>query len=88
MSDGTTKTIDMIGHLHCDVFNHDKLLLNGVEVSIKMHLNHDGFAIMDPTAVYKIRIAEAAMFARRVKINPSILMENERLLAKATAKYP
>ena len=84
----TNKSIDLIGHVHNDLFNQDKLMLNGVEVGMKFVQARDGFAIMDPTAVYKVRIAEAAIFVRRVKINPSILMENERLLAKATAKYP
>ena len=30
------KTIDLVGHLHCDVFNQEKLLLNGVEVRVRL----------------------------------------------------
>ena len=84
----TQKSVDLIGHVHNDLFNQDKLLLNGVEIGMKLVQARDGFAIMDPTGVYKVHITEAALFVRRVKINPSILMENERTLAKSTAKYP
>lgn len=84
----TGKSVDLIGHVHNDLFNQDKLLLNGVEIGMKLVQARDGFALMDPTGVYKPHITEAALFVRRVKINPSILMENERTLAKATAKYP
>ena len=29
-----TKSVDLIGHLHCDVFNQEKLLINGVEARV------------------------------------------------------
>jgi len=30
------RALDLIGHLHCDVFNQDKFLINGVEVRIRL----------------------------------------------------
>ena len=33
---GEEKNIDMVGYLHCDVFNQDKLLINGVEVRVRL----------------------------------------------------
>lgn len=33
---GTTKSIDLIGHLQCDVFKQKKLLVNGIEVRIRL----------------------------------------------------
>lgn len=29
-------SLNMIGHLHCDVFNKDKLLFNGVKVCLRL----------------------------------------------------
>lgn len=81
-------SVDMIGHLHCDVFNQDKLLLNGVEVGLRLIRNSDAFALMDPTGVFEIRMDEAALLIRRVRLNPTILLEHNGLLAKQTAKYP
>ena len=83
-----TKTIDMVGHLHCDVFNQDKLLLNGVEVAVKMQLNRDGFAIMDPTGVFRVTVNEASLLVRRVKISPTVLIAHANALSKQSAKYP
>ena len=37
----TDKKIDMLGHLLCDVFNQEKLLLNGVEVRVRLVLSRD-----------------------------------------------
>lgn len=83
---GDEKTLDMIGHLHCDVFNQDKLLPNGVEIAIKMHLNKDGLAIMYPTEVYRPHINEARIFVRRVKIRPTVLIAHANALTKQSAK--
>lgn len=37
---------------------------------------------------YTIRITEASLLVRRVKISPGILLAHARALSKATAKYP
>ena len=39
------KNIDMIGYLHCDVFNQDKLLINGVEVRVGSY-DHEIFFVL------------------------------------------
>ena len=65
---GVEKNIDMIGYLHCDVFNQDKLLINGVEVRVRLVRSRDSFCLMDPTGLYTSRITEAALFVRRVRL--------------------
>jgi len=30
--------LDLIGHLHCDVFNQDKFLINWMEVRMRTHM--------------------------------------------------
>lgn len=82
------KSIDLIGHIHHEIFNQDKLLLNGVEVGVRFVQSRDGFAIMDPTNVHKVVISEAALYVRRVKCYANILIEHNKLLAMSTAKYP
>lgn len=80
--------IDMIAHLHSDVFNQEKLLINGVELRIRLVYSRDGFAIMDKTGVCNYKITEATLFVRRVKISPGILIAHANSLSKTTAKYP
>ncbi|XP_033231609.1 uncharacterized protein F54H12.2-like [Belonocnema kinseyi] len=43
------KSIDLIGHLHCDVFNQDKFLINGVELRLRLVRSKDLFCLMDGT---------------------------------------
>ncbi|KAL7301309.1 hypothetical protein TKK_0006046 [Trichogramma kaykai] len=81
-------SVDLLGHLHCDVFNQEKLLLNGVEVRVRLVKSRDNFALMDPDDVYKIQIDEANLIVRKVKISPSIQISHAKTLMKTTAKYP
>lgn len=80
--------VDLIGHLHSDIFNQEKLLINGVELRVRLVYSRDGFAIMDKTGVCSYKITEASLFVRRVKISPGILISHANSLAKTTAKYP
>ena len=41
------KTVDMIGQLHCDVFNQSKFLINGVEMRVRLVRSKDTFCLMD-----------------------------------------
>lgn len=85
----TKKHIEMYGHLHCDIFNQDKYLLNGVDVSVKLQHAKKSFHLMaEANADPSVHIAEAVLYVRKVKINPSILVAHARALAVACAKYP
>lgn len=81
-------TIDMIGHLHCDIFSQDRLLLNGVEIRVRLVRSPDKFCLMDGTNHFKVRIDEANLIMRRVKISPGVLLAHAKALSKTTAKYP
>ena len=70
----TTKSVDLIGHLHCDVFNQEKLLVNGVEVRVRLVRSRDSFCLMDLIDLYSVHIEEANLLVRRVKISPSVLL--------------
>ena len=84
----TGKSVDMVGHLHCDVFNQEKLLLNGVEIKVRLIKAPDNFVLMDPTGVFRVNIDEANLLVRRVKISPTVQLIHEKTLMKSTAKYP
>ncbi|XP_012279562.1 uncharacterized protein F54H12.2-like [Orussus abietinus] len=86
---GVGKPIDLIGHLHCNVFNQDRFLINGVEIRLRLVRSRDSFCVMDPTDSFKVHILEATLLVRRVnRKNPGILLSHERALAKTTVKYP
>lgn len=86
---GVDDTIDLIGHLHADVLNQERFLLNGVEVRIRLVRSKNEFCLMYPEGCTpSLRILDATLLIRRVKINPSILVAHARALARTTAKYP
>lgn len=84
------QTFDMMGHLHCDIFNQDKMLINGVEMRVRLVRNKDAFCLMDSSenGIFKVQITEATLLVRRAKISPTVLLAHANGLAKTTAKYP
>lgn len=81
------KSVDMMGHLHVDIFNQEKLLINGVEIRVKLVKSREGFSIMDPTGIFDVEINDATLLIRRVRISPSVLIYHAKMLATTTAKY-
>lgn len=80
--------VEMYGHLHCDIFNQDKYLLNGVDLTIKLQHAKKTFHLMgEENTEADIQILDVELHTRKVKINPSILIAHARALAVATAKY-
>lgn len=82
---------EMEGPIHCDLFNQDKFLLNGVQMILKFFKARPEFALMSAAAdntVYKIKILEAVLIIRKVKMSPALLIAHANTLLHHTAKYP
>lgn len=81
--------LELITKLQCDIFNCDRFLLNGIDISIKLIRNDNSFCLMhDLDKKYAIRINEAKLITRKVKISPSVILGHNLALEKTTAKYP
>ncbi|KAH9632615.1 hypothetical protein HF086_001858 [Spodoptera exigua] len=80
----------MIGHLHGDIFNQDKFLINGVEMSVKLVRSRESFNLIAGSndVKFKVCITDATLIVRRARINPSVLLAHQKVLASTTAKYP
>jgi hypothetical protein len=82
---------DMESHIHSDLFCQNKYLLNGVQMVVKFYRAPNKFALMTSTTdttIYKIKITEATLLVRKVKVNPAVVLAHNIALAKFTAKYP
>lgn len=79
--------VELYGNLHCDIFNQDKFLLNGVDMTVKLIKAKNEFILMGAHKGH-LEIIDANLFVRKVKINPSILIAHTKALAVSTAKYP
>lgn len=85
-----SKEIEMIGHLHGDIFNQEKFLINGVDMSVKLVRSRETFNLMAASNDLKIKVCiiDATLIVRRARINPTVLLAHQKVLASTTAKYP
>ena len=90
-----SKTLDLIGKLHDDLFSQNKYLLNGVDVRLRFIRSKDAFALAfkKPTTdkkdyTVKINMLQMSLFVRKAKLNPVITLAHGKALQHATAKYP
>lgn len=79
--------IELYSNLHCDIFNINKFMINGVDLGLKLIKNKNDFHLIGNTPSH-VEIIEANLFVRKVKINPSILLAHARALCVTSAKYP
>ncbi|XP_043349901.1 uncharacterized protein F54H12.2-like [Dermochelys coriacea] len=84
-----SRTVELLGHLHSDLFFQEKLLLNGVDVKIKLTCSKDAFCLMGSgTKGFKLRILSASLFVKKVRVAPSVHLGHAEALLTTNAKYP
>jgi len=83
-------SVELMTRLHSDIFNSDRYLLNGVDLTIKLLRNSPEFYLMKSSESFnvKVKINSALLYVRKAKISPQILLAHSMALEKATAKYP
>ena len=77
------KTFDMIGHLHCDVFNQDKMLLNEVEMRLRLLQSKDAFCLMESSTSLQLNISIILLKQRFASTKSSVA----KLLTLKNMKY-
>lgn len=82
-----SRAVDMMGYIHGDIFRQNKYLLNGVELKIKLNRSRDAFCLISKSE-FTVKVLEASIFVRRVKINPTVLIDHAKKLEVCSAKYP
>ena len=85
-----SKTYQLIGRPHVDIVMQDKYLLPGVDINLKFIRSNGAFHLMgDNIRGFKVTTEEASLQVRKVKINPTVSLENAEELQKGVpAKYP
>ena len=85
-----SQTVDMIGPIHGDIFFQDRLIINGVNLRLKLNRAKNSFCQGSSAdrANHKVVITEAILNVRKVKVAPSIALGHAAALKQATAKYP
>ena len=83
-----SRVVELMGKIHGDLFFQNRLLLNGLDLKIRLVRSKDAFALMATAPTFKTRITDASLFVRKVKLSPAVQMAHIKALEKGTAKYP
>jgi hypothetical protein len=87
-----SQTVELVGRIHADLFNSDRMLLNGVDLDIKLTRAPEAFYLMGPSNDTKVRIKieNATLYIDQAEIKPPILEAHTKALAVKNHKahYP
>ena len=86
-----SETKELYGRLHADLFNSDQMLINGVEINIKLTRATEAFYLLAPSDDIKLRIkiSDATLFIIQVELKFPLLLAHANVLGmKRKAHYP
>ena len=83
-------TIEMTGPLFCDVFMTNRLMLSFVDLKVVLSRNSQQFCLMasEGDTDYRVKITDAYLKIRKVKVSSSISLAHETALKRGPAIYP
>lgn len=83
-------TIEMVRPIFSDVFFSERLLLSFVDLKVILNRKGNEFCLMasENDVDYRVKLIDAYLKIRKVKVNPSISMAHEVALKKVPAMYP
>ena len=83
-------TIEMTGPLFCDIFMTERLLLSFVDLKVVLSRNNKEFCLMasQNDVDYRVKITDAYLKIRKVKVSSSISVAHETALKRGPAIYP
>ena len=87
---GNNYEVEFAGPLLADICNQERLILNGVDIGIKLWPTKNVFRLMTSPRELKCKliIKDCYLNVCKVDINPSVLLAHNSALELATAKYP
>ena len=84
-----SKTVELMGRLHCDLFLQDRYLLNGVDMQLRLIRSNESFHLMGEGNEFVTKILDAGLHVRKVKLNPTISLSHSKMLDQGKlVKYP
>ena len=82
--------VEFIGPLLADICNQDRLILNGVNIELKLFPNKDTFRLLTSPANTKahIIIEDCKLYVCKVNVAPDIFLGHHKALEYSPALYP
>ncbi|XP_069072025.1 uncharacterized protein F54H12.2-like [Pleurodeles waltl] len=83
----SSRQCDCLGRIHSDLFYQDNLLVNVINLKIKL-THKDSFCLISGNVEqYKLVIPSATLFVKRVKVSPSVRLAHAEALQVSNGKY-
>ena len=85
----TSKIVELQRRTHSDLFNQEKLILNVVDLTVKLHRHKLEFCLLsgDTTPAYKITIVDAILYVKKIELTPSVFNAINTVLNDKNAQY-
>lgn len=83
-------TVELAGPIMADICQQNRLILNGVEIQIKLWPCKDAFRLMssEENPSFKVEITEASLKVCKVTPTPTLLVAHSEGLKESNALYP
>ena len=84
-----SKTVELQGIIHSDLFNQEKCILNCVDLTVKLHRHKPEFCLLstDIAPAYKIIIMDAILYVKKIELTPSVFIAINTVLNDKNAQY-
>ncbi|XP_072768640.1 uncharacterized protein F54H12.2 [Nerophis lumbriciformis] len=84
-----SKEVHLLGPLHADILFSERLLLNSVDVRIKLTRASDAFCLMGAAdGTFRLKVLGASLFTKKVTVSPAVRLGHASALLKGNALYP
>ena len=87
----TSKVVELQGGIHSDLFNDEKHILNGVDLTVKLHRHKPEFCLLsgDTDPAHKITIVDAILYVKKIELTPSVFNAINTVLSdkKCTVRH-
>ena len=85
----TSRTVKLQGRIHSDLFNHENLILNSVDLMVKLHHHKPEFCLLsaDTAPAYKITIKDAILYVRKIELTLSVFNAINTVLNDKNTQY-
>ena len=90
----TSKIVELQGRIliysiNSALFNQEKLILNGVDLMVKLHGHKPEFCLLsaDTAPAYKITIVDAILYVKKIELTPPVFNTINTVLNDKNAQY-
>ena len=98
-----TRSIELMGALHVDVANQEKLMISATNLRVKLTPNKKDFylkvgastpgrtaqdAATPPAKHFSVRLEDVSLWVRKVRLNPAVFVAHAQVLQEHNAVYP